>query len=361
MSGQETATAVKYNAFRTIQKDIYVAAGGSGDYPYATPATAAATIQTALDAADTGCVVNVLPGTYPQSMPLVLDKAVTLVSTTTNASDVILRNTSSNQRIVEVSHEGAELAGVTLTNGRGAPEGAALTLMAGLVRDCAVTNNDIGGGKGVSSGTVWMSGGRLMRCRIVANSGGTGWNADCGGGVNASGGVIDTCLVATNRVNYYGDGYTTALGIKLTGSAKAVNCTIADNVCVNPGSSVRPMATYAGSNARFVNCLIWGNATTPGDEPKNVWHGTAASYTNCYSELTINGTSPAIADPGFTDVAEMDYSLTKKSPLINKGVDYAAAGGISEFDLGGKPRRIGSKVDIGCYESPNRHLVIVVR
>ena len=82
---------------------------------------------------------------------------------------------------------------------------------------------------------------------------------------------------------------------------------------------------------------------------------------NCYSELTINETSPAITDPGFADVAEGDYSLTKKSPLINKGTDYAAAGGISEFDLGGKPRRIGSKVDIGCYESPNRHLVIVVR
>jgi hypothetical protein len=121
------------------------------------------------------------------------------------------------------------------------------------------------------------------------------------------------------------------------------------------------MATHAGSNARFVNCVIWGNVTEPEDTQNYVWHGTAASYTSCYSELTINETSPAIADPGFTDVSEKDYSLTKSSPLINKGTDYAAAGGISEFDIAGKPRLIGSKVDIGCYESPSRHLVIIVR
>ena len=60
-------------------------------------------------------------------------------------------------------------------------------------------------------------------------------------------------------------------------------------------------------------------------------------------------------------MSEKDYSLTKSSPLINKGADYAAAGGISEFDIAGKLRLIGSKVDIGCYESPSRHLVIIVR
>lgn len=368
ISGQETATAIKYQAFSAIQKDIYVATNGTAAYPFATPATASTTIHAAIEAADEGCVINVLPGTYSQSAPFALDKAVTLVSTTTNAADVILRNTASDQRIVEVSDEGAELAGVTLTNGKSAKLGAALTLTAGLVRDCTITGNGIGGCRDTDgrSGTVCMSGGRLMRCQIVANDGGTSWNADCAGGVNASGGVIDTCLVATNRVSYWGGAYTTALGVKLTGSAKAVNCTIVHNVCKNPGrqengNGAYPMATHAGSNARFVNCVIWGNVTEPEDTQNFVWHGTASSYENCYSELTINETSPAITDPGFTDVAEKDYSLTKSSPLINKGTDYAAAGGISEFDIAGRPRLIGSKVDIGCYESPSRHLVIIVR
>ena len=368
VSGTLQATVAKPSVVQAIQKDIYVSLDGTGAYPFATSETAATTIHTALEAAADGCVVHVLPGTYQQSVPFDIDKAVMLVSTTTNATDVTLRNTANEKSIVTVSHEGAELAGVTLTNGKSTKLGAALTLTAGLVRDCTITGNGIGGCRDTDgrSGTVCMSGGRLMRCLIVANDGGTSWDADCGA-VNASGGIVDTCLVATNRIGYWGDAYTTALGVKLTGDAKAINCTITHNVCTNPERmdedqhGAYPMATYAGSNARFINCAIWGNVTKPGDTQYYVWHGTAASYTNCYSELTINETSPAITDPGFADVAEMDYSLTKKSPLINKGTDYVAAGGISESDLGGKPRRIGSKVDIGCYESPNRHLVIVVR
>lgn len=365
VSGQETATAIKYRAFSTIQKDIYVSRTGAASYPYATPETAAVAISEAVDTAEDGCVIHVLPGTYSQSVPLMLVKAVTLVSTTTNAEDVILRNTASNQRIVEVSHENAELAGITLTDGKGSPYGAALTLTAGLVRDCVITNNSIGGGKNVSSGTVWMSGGRLMRCCIAgnSNSGNTGWNADCAAGVNASGGIVDTCLVATNRVHYYGDSYTTALGIKLTGSAKAINCTIANNVCANPsGAKVCPMATSASANAMFVNCLIWGNITKEGDEQRYVWNGTAASYVNCYSELTINESSPAVGDPGLVDVANGNYALAKNSPLVNKGADYASAGGESEFDLSGEQNRVvGSKVDIGCYEASSAAFIIIVR
>ena len=368
VSGASEATKTKTSVVTTIQKDLYVSLEGSDTFPYATVANAATTIHTALEAAADGCVVHVLPNTYPQSVPFNIDKAVTLVSTTTNAADVILRNTADGKSIATVSHEGAELAGVTLTNGKSSTLGAALTLTAGLVRDCTITGNGIGGIRdtGGRSGTVCMSGGRLMRCRIVANDGGISWNADCAGGVNASGGVVDTCLVATNRVSYWGGAYTTALGVKLTGTATAVNCTIAHNVCKNPGrqengNGAYPMATHATTNAKFVNCAIWGNVTEAGDEQNYVWHGTAASYVNCYSELTINETSPAVADPGFADVAEKDYSLTKNSPLINKGTDYAEAGGISGFDIVGKPRLVGSKVDIGCYESPSRHLVIIVR
>ena len=362
VSGQETATAIKYQAFSTIQKDIYVATSGTAAYPFATPATASTTIHAAVEAADGGCVIHVLPGTYSQSVPFALDKAVTLVSTTTNAADVILRNTASDQRILEVSNEGAELAGVTLTNGRGSPRGAALTLTAGLVRDCTLTGNSTGGAKGDTSGTVWMNGGRLMRCRIVANSGGTGWNADCAP-VNALGGIVESCLVSTNRVTYYGDSYTTAQGVKLTGSAKAINCTIVNNVCTNPDSgNARPMATHASANARFVNCLIWGNTTKPGDTQNYVWHGTAASYVNCYSELTINETSLAIADPGFADATTGDYRLTSRSPLLDKGADYAAAGGLSAFDLScEQPRIVGSHVDIGCYEGRLRATVLIVK
>ena len=370
ISGQETATAIKYQAFSTIQKDLYVATDGTAAYPFATPATAATTIASAIEAAADGCVVWVLPDTYTQTSSFTIDKAITLVSTTTNAADVILKNTASGERVATVSHEGAELAGVTLTGGSASKLGAALTLTAGLVRDCTMTGNGIGGCRDSEgrSGMVCMSGGRLMRCRLVGNDGGISWNADCAGGVNASGGVIDTCLVATNRVSYWGGKYTTALGVKLTGDAKAINCTIVGNICKNPermdssGNGAYPMATSASANARFVNCLIWGNVTKDGDEQRHVWNGTAASYVNCYSELTINESSPAVGDPGLVDVANGNYALAKNSPLVNKGADYASAGGESEFDLSGEQNRVvGSKIDIGCYEASSSAFIIIVR
>jgi hypothetical protein len=337
ISGQETASASKQGVVVPIQRDVYVSLKGSGVYPFATPATAATTIASAIEAAADGCIIHVLPDTYTQTSSFTIDKAITLVSTTTNAADVILKNTANGERVATVSHEGAELAGVTLTGGSASKLGAALTLTAGLVRDCTMTGNGIGGCRDSDgrSGMVCMSGGRLIRCRLVGNDGGIAWNADCAGGVNASGGVIDTCLVAANRVNYWGGKYTAALGVKLKGDAKAINCTIVGNICKNPermdanGNGSYPMATSASANARFVNCLIWGNITKDGDEQRHVWNESAASYVNCYSELTINESSPAVEDPGLVDVANGNYALAKNSPLVNKGVDYASAGGES--------------------------------
>ena len=369
ISGQETASAFRQNVVRAIQRDVYVATEGSNAYPYATPATAASTVHAAVEEAADGCVVPILPGTYAQSAPFTIDKAVTVVSSTTNAADVVLRNTLSGERVATVSHEGAELAGITLTGGSASKLGGALTLTAGLVRDCTLTGNGVGGCRDSDgrSGMVCMSGGRLVRCRLVGNDGGISWNGDCAGGVNASGGVVDTCLVATNRMSYWGGAYTAALGVKLTGDARAVNCTIVGNVCKNPGrqsngNGAYPMATHASSNARFVNCLIWSNVTEEGDTQNYVWHGTAASYVNCYSELTINETSPAIADPGFLTTGSERYAIRAGSPLSDKGADYAAAGGLSEFDLTCVQKRIvGAHVDIGCYEGNAAATVIIVK
>ena len=67
-------------------------------------------------------------------------------------------------------------------------------------------------------------------------------------------------------------------------------------------------------------------------------------------------------DPGLVDPENGNYALAKGSPLINKGADYASAGGESEFDLSGVQNRIGgSKIDIGCYEASSSAFIIIVR
>ena len=367
-AGGKSVSAVKYEVVKAIQKDVYVTTGGSNEYPYATPSTAARTIADALAAADNGCSIFVFPGTYQQASAVVIDKAVSVVSSTTNAEDVTFQNTYTGKSVATVAHEDAELAGVTLTGGSADSPGSALTLSDGLVRDCIITGNGVGGVRdtGGMNGTVCMTGGRLMRCKIVKNDGGTAWNSDCAAGVNASAGIIESCLIATNKMSYWGNAYTSVLGVKLKGTAKAVNCTIVDNVCKNPGvnqdgNGAYPMATCASGSAQFVNCVIWGNVTEPGDESNYVWHGTAADYVNCYAEVKVNDTCAAIADPGFTDRANGDYTLRADTVLRNRGLDYATAGGISETDLAGGPRVVGKAIDIGCYEGKAAGMLLIVR
>ena len=70
----------------------------------------------------------------------------------------------------------------------------------------------------------------------------------------------------------------------------------------------------------------------------------------------------AIADPVFADAAAGDYRPKSGSPLLDKGADYDAAGGLSAFDLTCVQKRIvGSRVDVGCYEGRARGTVLIVK
>ena len=43
---------------------------------------------------------------------------------------------------------------------------------------------------------------------------------------------------------------------------------------------------------------------------------------------------------------------------MTKGVNYE---GMAAVDLAGKARKVGSKIDIGCYEAPASHFVVILR
>lgn len=55
-------------------------------------------------------------------------------------------------------------------------------------------------------------------------------------------------------------------------------------------------------------------------------------------------------DPGFVDFAAGDYRLAATSARIDAGVD-APLGGLGAHDAAGRPRRAGTRVDIGAIES----------
>jgi hypothetical protein len=60
----------------------------------------------------------------------------------------------------------------------------------------------------------------------------------------------------------------------------------------------------------------------------------------------------------FKDYANGDYTPMSGGPLVNKGVDYE---GMAAVDLAGKPRKVGKRIDIGCYEAHSSALILIVR
>ena len=239
--------------------------------------------------------------------------------------------------------------------------GGNLYLADGLVEDSLITDGGkvTVGGHAVSlrGGNVYMSGGRLVRCRIekaeIKNTaGGTGY-ASNGGGIYATGGAVENCLVAGNAVK--GDG-SSAGGVYAEGTARIVNCTVIDNTAtVADGTG----AQIASKTAKICNTVVFNNGADAAGE-----YGTAnlTNYINCASGFAnADGVNCKVIDEtAFTDwanrnenVANLKPAMGLDNPLANAGgrlADYTGFGAISMTDLLGAPRFCGAKVDLGCIE-----------
>ena len=184
-------------------------------------ATAATTIQAAVDAAVAGDEVVVTNGIYAtggravegtMTNRVVIDKAVTVRSVNGLRVTIIKGAAASGPnglgdgaiRCVDVS-ENAVLSGFTLTNGhtRAAGDfakeqrgGGARCLFSGLLTNCIISGNSAGSGGGVSCGT-------LRRCILAGNQarwdGGAAWNA-----------TLEDCVLTNNSAGISGGG--TCLG-----------------------------------------------------------------------------------------------------------------------------------------------------
>ena len=71
-------------------------------------------------------------------------------------------------------------------------------------------------------------------------------------------------------------------------------------------------------------------------------------------EGTVTGTAAEF----FKDYANGDYTPKAGGPLVGKGANYE---GMASVDLAGNPRKVGSRIDIGCYEATSTPLMIIVR
>ena len=96
--------------------------------------------------------------------------------------------------------------------------------------------------------------------------------------------------------------------------------------------------------------------------------GTVASFVNGAFDGDVSplpaGTVAGTAAAFFPHCAEnvpyaLKYQPKSGGPLYDMGADYAP---MAAFDLSGvQPRKIGSHVDIGCYEGNAAGTILIVR
>jgi NPCBM/NEW2 domain/Pel9A-like, right handed beta helix region len=77
------------------------------------------------------------------------------------------------------------------------------------------------------------------------------------------------------------------------------------------------------------------------------WKGADYRDFHAWRENSGNDRRSLFADPGFTDAANADYSLSSNSPGVDAGAFIAAAG---TTDLAGQPRAQAGGIDLGAFE-----------
>lgn len=341
--------------------------------PFTNWATAAATIQPAIDVATDGDTILATNGTYALTNTIWITNGITLRSVNGAANTEI---SGQNQvRCLYVANTNAVVEGFTVT--------------AGYVFDDASDEYDEarnGEGRG---GGIYVSNAHAIRSCVVKNceakgKGATGWDGywlgggpdswdgfGLGGGIYvAQGGLIENCVIWGNRAEGIGgdgvntiygggipgDGYGYGAGVFLESNAlcEVRNCTIIQNQAIGTGGVYEwggwPGSGYgygggiaAGTNCGIYNSVVWSNAATTASSN---WSGGSFGY-SC-SEPRPDGIANIEQHPALVDFLGGDFHLTTASPCLDAGVNQSWMELCGDLD--GNPRIRYGVVDMGAYE-----------
>jgi hypothetical protein len=365
----ETAVMVRTNYIYVAPSTIYAATNGGSVWPFATWANASTNIQNAVNAGisigATGSAVVLSNGIFRIGAEIAVGNGITVRSLAGAAGTTVARaaagSATPKHRIFNLSHAGAVLDGLTITNGYSGSEGAGITMSAGTVRNCVIARNTA---DNVSGGGIKMSAGAVSNCVIANNAarGGAGvfmsagcvvqncsivsnlsWNNASGGGVNLGGGGLRNCLVAYNFTGQNGAGV-----YGNSGSPVVESCTIAANSNSLAASSGGGLYLALAVGAA-TNCIVRGNMSLGGTND-NVWTGSVSRLAySCAPELTAGVNGNIVGNPIFKNAALGNFTLQAGSPCINSGTNLPWMS--NAVDLAGSPRIANGRVDMGAYEA----------
>jgi hypothetical protein len=359
-----------------------------------------ATIQSAIDAAADGDVVEIADGTYTGAGNKELDfrgKPITVRSASGDPGTCILDCEGTGRGFLFHSGEGADslVAGLTVANGSAELGGAVsctdgsspsivkCTMINGTGRtfggglyckdssptliDCRISRNSAGHGGG-----LLVEGGHptLLRCTINNNTtNGTGGGAFFYGSFAS----VTSCRFIENRAPscgalvFFFDAYPTLTNCIITGNSAEtggaacgqfnsaptlVNCIFTDNQAIGFGGA---LLCADETRPTLSNCVLWGDA------PEEIFvFGGTPTLSYCDIQGGWAGTGNISSDPRFVDPdgpdddprtwEDNDFRLAGDSPCIDAAdnlalpadaLDLDGDGDTSEpipFDFDGRPR-----------------------
>lgn len=308
---------------------FYVSLSGSNIAPYNSWATATTSIQTAINAANTGDVVLVDDGTFVLSNTINLIKDITVKSL--NGYSFTTIDGNNLKLCFQINNADAIVDGFTITKGYNPSGfgGAVNIVSGGTIQNCYISNSQARDGGGVAIDNS----GLVFNCIITGNKADNNNNDGYGGGVRMlNGGITRNCLVYGNTSVKYGG------GINVWQSGSIQSCTIYNNT-----------APY-GAGVRCRNNSIMENTISFFNNGSN-WETSGTGYTfnsNCTTPALPNGTGNITSDPQFTDASSNNFNLLATSPAIDAGFNQTWM--TTALDLNGNSRIFGIKTDIGALE-----------
>lgn len=345
------AAGVSTSAVARLVIHTVDAAGINAQPPYTNWATAATSIQDAIDAAAPGEIVLVTNGVYASggssadgvsTNRVTLNKAVLLTSVNGSSNTVIAgawdsvsTNGPAAVRCAWLTN-GAELSGFALCNGATQNSGFGMTAGQGggawcasnaLVANCVLSNNAAVYGGGISFGTLDNS--------LVVGNFATG-----GGGCFYA--TMNNCLVISNRAGSGGGAYDATLN----------NCTVEYNIATSVGLGA---GTYSdpgppGYSGYIRNSIVVNNNDAAFGNPDN-YNTMNPPYLYCCTANSYfqapPGSGNIIADPEFLDL----YHISVNSPCRGAGSALYASG--TDFD--GEPWN--NPPSMGCSEVAISNLI----
>jgi hypothetical protein len=367
--------------------------------PYQTWATAAHTIQDAIDVAEAGDEIVATNGVYASGGRVAYGRLTNRVAVT---KGLVLRSVNGPRVTVIQGYQmpsenygsgpaaircvyltnGARLTGFTLTNGatlwpyfsNGGPiegyGGGVFCESGAAVSNCVIVANSAGFGGGISGGQAdacviqenkgYYGGGAaystLLRVTLFSNiayeSGEGGGAYDC---------TMDRCLLTQNRAHDDGEGSAYGGGVS---RSRLKNCLLSGNTAASPGAGGGAFASdltnctvfgnvaYNGGGVfvgSVINCIVYGNFGGVSPNNSNYYYvaGLGVPSYTCTTPLPPVGTGNITAAPMFVDQAGGDFRLRAGSPCIDAGTTLTDIG----TDYGGTPRPLdGNRDGIAAFD-----------